>query len=54
MTLKGIFKVIKNISLEELGKIEVPKNTSLSIVNYEDGNYSVEVFSDISHLEGMN
>lgn len=54
MTLKGIFKVIKNISLEELGKVEVPKNTSLSIVNYEDGNYSVEVFSDISHLEGMN
>lgn len=54
MTLKGIFKVIKNISLEELGEVEVPKNTSLSIVDYTDGKYTVEVFSDTSHLEGMN
>ncbi len=53
MTLKGIFKVIKNISFEELGDVEVPKNTSLSIVDYTDGKYTIEVFSDTSHLEGM-
>lgn len=54
MTLKGIFKVIKNIDLKDLGEFEVPKNTSLSIVDYTDGKYTVEVFSDTSHLEGMN
>lgn len=53
MTLKAIFKVIKNISFEELGEVAVPKNTSLSIVDYTDGKYSIELFSDISHLEGM-
>lgn len=53
MTLKGIFKVLKNISLEELGEVPVPKNTSLSIVDYTDGKYTVEVFSDTAHLEGM-
>lgn len=53
MTLKAIFKVIKNISLEELGEVAVPKNTSLSIVDYTDGKYSIDLFSDVSHLEGM-
>lgn len=53
MTLKGIFKVLKNMSLEELGEVPVPKNTSLSIVDYTDGKYTVEVFSDTAHLEGM-
>lgn len=54
VTLKAIFKIIKNMSFEELGEAPVPKNTSLSIVDYTDGKYTVEVFSDISHLEGMN
>ena len=53
MTLKAIFNVIKNISLEELGEVAVPKNTSLSIVDYTDGKYSIDLFSDVSHLEGM-
>lgn len=53
MTLKAIFKVIKNISLEELGEVAVPKNTSLSIVDYTDGKYNIDLFSDISHLKGM-
>lgn len=51
VTLKAIFKVVKNISLEELGTLPVPQNTSLSIVDYTDGKYSIELFSDISHLE---
>ncbi|STO31745.1 Alpha-ribazole phosphatase [Fusobacterium necrogenes] len=51
MTLKGIFKIIKNVSFDELGKLEVPQNTSLSIVDYTDGKYTIEMFSDISHLE---
>lgn len=54
VTLKAIFKIIKNMSFEELGEAPVPKNTSLSIVDYTDGKYTIEVFSDISHLEGMN
>lgn len=54
VTLKAIFKIIKNMSFEELGEAPVPKNTSLSIVDYTDGKYTVEVFSDISHLEGMD
>lgn len=54
VTLKAIFKIIKNMSFEELGEDPVPKNTSLSIVDYTDGKYTIEVFSDISHLEGMN
>lgn len=54
VTLKAIFKIIKNMSFEELGEAPVPKNTSLSIVDYTDEKYTIEVFSDISHLEGMN
>lgn len=50
MTLKAIFKVIKGISFDELGKVAVPQNTSLSIVDYTDGKYSVDIFSDVSHL----
>ena len=50
VTLKAIFKIIKNMSFEELGEAPVPKNTSLSIVDYTDGKYSVDIFSDVSHL----
>lgn len=53
MTLKVLFKVIKNISFDELGEVEVPKNTSLSIVDYSNGKFSIDIFSDTSHLEGM-
>lgn len=52
VTLKAVFMIVKNLSFEELGKVEVPKNTSLSIVDYTDGKYSVDVFSDTSHIEG--
>ena len=40
----------RGISFDELGKVAVPQNTSLSIVDYTDGKYSVDIFSDISHL----
>ena len=52
VTLKAIFKIVNNMSFEELGNFPVPKNTSLSIVDYTDGKYTVELFSDISHLDG--
>ena len=52
ITLKAIFMIVKNMSFEELGQVEVPKNTSLSIVDYSNGKYSVELFSDTSHIEG--
>ena len=41
VTLKAIFKIIKNMSFEELGEAPVPKNTSLSIVDYTDGKYTI-------------
>lgn len=53
ITLKAIFKIVNNLTLEELGEFSVPKNTSLSIVDYTDGKFSVELFSDVTHLEGM-
>ncbi|WP_410208797.1 histidine phosphatase family protein [Fusobacterium sp.] len=52
VTLKAVFKIINNLSFEELGDCPVPKNTSLSIVDYKDGKYTVELFSDTSHLDG--
>lgn len=51
ITLKAIFKIIKNMSFDELGEVPVPQNTSLSIVDYTDGKYSIEMFSDTSHLQ---
>ena len=52
VTLKAVFKIINNLSFEGLGGCPVPKNTSLSIVDYKDGKYTVELFSDTSHLDG--
>lgn len=52
VTLKAIFKIIKNLSLKEVGEFPVPKNTSLSIVDYTNGKFTVELFSDTSHLGG--
>lgn len=51
VTLKAIFKIIKNMSFEELGEVPVPQNTSLSIVDYTDGKYTIEMFSDTAHLQ---
>ena len=54
VTLKVIFKIIKNLTFKELGEFPVPKNTSLSIVDYDYDNktYNIELFSDTSHLDG--
>lgn len=52
VTLKAVFMIVKNLTFEELGKVEVPKNTSLSIVDYTDGKYSIDLFSDTSHIDG--
>lgn len=53
ITLKAIFKIVKGMSFEELGEVPVPENTSVSIVNYDYNNkkYSIDVFSDTSHLK---
>lgn len=52
MTLKIIFMAINNLSFDDVSKLTVPKNTSLTIVDYTDGKYNIELFSDVSHLEG--
>lgn len=51
VTLKGIFKIIRNMNFDEVKDVEVPENTSVSIVDYDNGKYKIEVFSDISHLK---
>lgn len=53
VTLKAIFKIVKGMTFEELGEAPVPKNTSLSIVDYTNGKFAIDTFSDISHLEGI-
>lgn len=52
VTLKGILKIVKNIPFEDFKNVEVPENTSLTIVNYSDGKFTIELFSDTSHLDG--
>lgn len=53
VTLKAILKIIKNLSFEEIIDVEIPKNTSLTIVdyNYDNKKYSIDIFSDTAHLD---
>lgn len=50
-TLKVLMHLIYQEDLSTLKDIEIPKNTSYSIVKYENGKYEVLDFSNISHLE---
>lgn len=52
MTLNAILMVVNNLSFEEASELGVPKNTSLTVVDYNDGKYTMEVFSDTSHITG--
>lgn len=51
VTLKALFHIINNEKIEDLGASKVPRNTSLSIVEYKDNKFNIKVFSDVSHLE---
>ena len=51
VTLKALFHIINDENIRDLGAAKVPRNTSLSIVEYKDKKFDIKVFSDISHLE---
>lgn len=51
VTLKALFHIINDENISDLGAAKVPRNTSLSIVEYKDKKFNIKVFSDISHLE---
>jgi probable phosphoglycerate mutase len=50
MTLKMIFGHIWKHGLDKFWDDPVPENTSVTIVNYKDGEFEIEKFSDTSHL----
>lgn len=53
IALKAIFSYINNdkkITLNNFEQISVPENTSLSTIIYDHQKFSIENFSDISHL----
>lgn len=50
-TLKTLFHLIENKEISTLKDEEIPKNTSYSIVKYENNNFYIVDFSNISHLE---
>lgn len=50
-TLKVLMHLIRQEDLSTLKDIEIPKNTSYSIVKYENGKFEILDFSNTSHLE---
>lgn len=50
ITIKMIFSIIKNQSLEQFWKSDIFQNTSLSLVNFNKDKFSVEYISDTSFL----
>lgn len=51
VTLKSTFCLIKGHGIAGLPEEEIPRNTSLSIVEYsKERGFSIKIFSDISHL----
>lgn len=53
ITLRGILSYISNkgVSIDNFSKEPVPENTSITIVTYSGGDFSIELFSDRSHLK---
>lgn len=50
VTFKAMLLLMKNLTFEQVQEIEIPENTSLTIVDYTDSKYEIEVFSDTKHL----
>ncbi|MGL4307873.1 MAG: histidine phosphatase family protein [Cetobacterium sp.] len=48
--LKAICNVVLNHGIEEFTNQEVPENTSVTIVKYDNENFSIEKFSMTDHL----
>ncbi len=52
-TLKVLLHYISGEDLETLKDKEIPKNTSYTIVEYENEKFTIKDFSNISHLENL-
>lgn len=50
VTIKMIFSIIKNQSLEQFWKSDIFQNTSLSLVNFYNDKFNIEYVSDTSFL----
>lgn len=51
VALEAIFANIKGETTETFAERNVPKNTSVTTVEYKNGKYEILVFSDTTHLE---
>ena len=51
-TLKTLLHYISGKDISTLSNEAIPKNTSYTIVKYENGKFEIIDFSNISHLEG--
>lgn len=52
ITLKMLFKILNDHSLEEFWNSEVLENSSLSLITYDQGKFNIEYISNTEHLEG--
>ncbi len=51
MTIKILFKILNNHSLEEFWSNEVFQNISVSLVTYKNGKFTIEYISNTDHLD---
>lgn len=51
ITLKAIFNIISKNNISNLATQEVPKNTSFTIVKFDNNSYTITEFSKTEHLE---
>lgn len=51
ITIKVLFKILKNHSLEEFWTSEVFDNSSVSLITYSEGNFEVKYISNTDHLD---
>lgn len=53
-TLKTLLHYISGKNISTLSDEAIPKNTSYTIVKYENGKFEITDFSNVSHLEEIN
>lgn len=54
IALEAIFACINNQGVETFSERQVPKNTSLTIVEYKNNKFKILDFSNTSHLDEEN
>lgn len=51
IALESIFANIRKIGIDDFSERAVPKNTSVTVVEYKNGEFKILLFSDTSHLD---